>query len=47
MTHKSVPLAQRVHYQYIQRPHMYLKVNISSLNQHVFNYTLFYILTLM
>lgn len=46
-TPKFVHLAKKVHYQYIQRPHMYLKVNVSSLNQHVFHCTLLYILTLM
>lgn len=30
MTPKSVPLAHRLHYQHIQRPHIYLKVNFSS-----------------
>lgn len=31
MTPRFVPLDPRVHYQYIQRLHIYLKVNVSSL----------------
>lgn len=46
-TPKFVHLAKKVHCQYIQRPHMYLRVNFTAWNQHVSHYNLFYTLTLM